>query len=120
MGSLVYAYGGYLHTVPRLISLAFVPLPLEAYGTYAVLAAGALTGLLGGFVYAAAAEISGSPRLALIPVLAMALAPALAVESLGNLANLHWFLVFAAFWALLVQPGPRLRSHRPPSRWRRA
>ena len=107
LGSLVYVYGSYLHVVPRVLALAGGVLPLEHFARFAVLAAAAVTGLLGAFVHAAAADVTGSRRLALIPALALALVPALSTESLGNLANLHWYLVHAAFWALLA--GPRLR-----------
>jgi hypothetical protein len=54
--------------------------------------------------------VIGSPTWALLPALGMALAPALGEESLGSLANLQWYFVFAAFWALLVPPTDSRRA----------
>jgi hypothetical protein len=110
--SLWYAYSGYLHVVPRLLAFVGDALPLGDYAAFAVLASALVAGLLASYVYLVACRVIGSAIWALLPALGMALAPALSEESLGSLANLQWFFVFAAFWALLVPvtDSPRRRG----------
>ncbi len=102
--SLWYVYSGYLHTVPRLLAFAGNALPLRDYAAFTVIASAIVAGLLASYVYSVARRVIGSPAWALVPALGMALVADLRVESLGNLANLQWFLIFAAFWAVLVPP----------------
>jgi hypothetical protein len=110
--SLWYVYSGYLHVVPRLLAFVGEALPLGDYAAYAVLVSAVVAGLLASYVYLVASRVIGSPIWALLPALGMALAPALSEENLGSLANLQWYFVFAAFWALLVPPtdSPRRRG----------
>jgi hypothetical protein len=104
LASLSYVYAGSLLTVPRVLAIAGEALPIRDYATYTVLVSALVVGALAAFVYLTAAKVLGSAAWAAVPALGMALTPALAVESLGNLANLEWFLIFAAFWAMLVPP----------------
>lgn len=96
-------YAGYAHLVPRLLAelASHLPLGLAAWvlsgGSALVLAS------LAAFVYRVSACIEHWPlRLALAS--SLVLLPAAIVEALANAANLHWFLIFAAFWALLWVP----------------
>ncbi len=52
-------------------------------------------------MYTSAARVLDSRPAATIAALAIALAPPLRGESLANLANLHWYLLYGAFWAML-------------------
>ena len=63
-----------------------------------------IVGLLATFVYAAVARVTGSRNWALLPALGMALVPAAGSEALANMANLQWWLIPAAFAALLLGP----------------
>ena len=108
--SLWYVYSGYLHTTPRLLAFIGKALPLHDYAAYTVVVSAVVTGLLASYVYVVARRIIGSEAWALLPALGMALTPGLRLESLGNMANLQWLLIFAAFWALLVPPTSSPRS----------
>lgn len=109
VASLWYQSAWYLHVVPRLLAIAGAQLPLHAYATYVVVSSALTVGALAAFVYVVAARVTRSPYWALLPPAGMALAPLLAVESLGTYANLDWWLIQAAFWAVLVSPAARLR-----------
>ena len=104
VGSLFYRYAGYLQVPSRVIALVGEALPLRDYATYTVVASALVVGSLAAFVYVTAAKVLHSNVAAAVAALGMVLAPALATASLGTLANLQWFLIFAAFWAMLVPP----------------
>lgn len=101
-------YAGYLHVLPRIITAmvwGVVPITLlpqaMAAGSVAVTAGVAvLVYYLSGHV-----GVRKPGRIALY-VLTF-LAPALAVEVLGNVANLHWFFLWLAPWLFLARPRSR-------------
>jgi hypothetical protein len=99
--NLINPYGGYLHVVPRVVAelAAFLPLAHAALvfsAAWACVVASAAA-----FVYFASADVFRSPstRLALSGL--VALLPAAGSELLGNVTNLHFYLVFTCFWALI-------------------
>jgi hypothetical protein len=96
--------GKYLHAAPRMIAWLVAGRPLsEAAWLFATLSALAVAGLsLFVFVVSKPLLPDVGPR-AFLAAMMVLLAPA-NVESLNNAANLHYFLGFAAFWALLSQP----------------
>lgn len=103
--ALLEPYAGYQHLVPRVVSgLAQWLLPLERYGlavqvasVLAVAAISAATVLLARDVIASrVARVT----LALVPVVV----PLAGLEVLGNLANLHTYCLWLAFWLLLWRP----------------
>ncbi|QFZ19267.1 hypothetical protein [Saccharothrix syringae] len=106
--NLVAPYGGYLHVLPRLAAELVSVLPLEwAAVAFTVLAAvpRALVALLvftasGGYLRPLPVRFAHA---ALVVVL-----PAGNSEPLDNVANLHWFLLYGVFWALLWRSGPRV------------
>jgi hypothetical protein len=105
LASMYHLYAGYLQTVSRALALAGQALlPLHDYSTYVVLVSALVVGALAAFVYVTAASVLGSAAWAALPALGMALTPALAVSSLGTLTDMQWYLIFAAFWAMLVPP----------------
>ncbi len=103
-GSLTYSYAGYLHGVPRVIALLGTELPLADVATYTVLASAAVCGLLAAVVSSAARTVTGSVPWACVAGLATVSVPALRFETLGSLANLQWFLLYAALWLCLTAP----------------
>ncbi len=105
VASLFYVYAGSLYTVPRVLVIAGEALPIGDYATYTVVVSALVVGALAAFVYLAAARILRSSGWAAVAALGMALAPALAFESLGSIANLGWYFIYAAMWAMLVPPG---------------
>jgi hypothetical protein len=94
-------YAGYLHAVPRILAelAAALPLPLAD----AVLSGGAalVVAALALLVYRASAGQVRSPVIRAALAGAMVLVPVGQAEVLDNVANLHWFFMFAAFWVLL-------------------
>jgi hypothetical protein len=99
--TLFEPHGGYLHLAPRLVGELAASLPLElAAPTFNVLSA-LVVSLLAAFVYLASASKleARSSRLALSTL--VALLPAAGSELLGNAANLHFYLIFACFWAFI-------------------
>jgi hypothetical protein len=99
--TLFEPHGGYLHVVPRLVAGVAAIVPLEfAAVAFDVLSA-LVVSLLAAFVYLASADTlaARSSRLALSTL--VALLPAAGSELLSNAANLHFYLIFACFWAFM-------------------
>jgi hypothetical protein len=65
------------------------------------LASAVVVGYLAWYVFGAAQRVTSSLVWAVVAGLALVLAPAYRVEALGNLANLQWFLLPAAAWAVV-------------------
>lgn len=102
--SLTATYNGYLHVTPRLIALVASRFPLDWMpllfsGATALLAA--LVALYAYVVGRSIYQTRWAP--AALAVLFVTL-PAAAFEANADLANLHWFLLFGAFWALMDRP----------------
>ncbi len=96
-------YAGYLNVVPRVASEAIAVLSVDhVAGAYSVFAA-VLVALLALYVFFTSRVLLDSwPSRALLAG-AMCLPP-LASETIANVSNLHWYLMFAAFWAIIGNP----------------
>ncbi|WP_155845065.1 hypothetical protein [Arthrobacter sp. 135MFCol5.1] len=97
-------YQGYLHVVPRFAAAFVVRLfPVDAYAVAISLLSSLITGLVALMVFHCASAISTRlvPRLAWASITIM-VAPA-ALETQGNFANLHWYLLWLAPWLLIKQ-----------------
>jgi hypothetical protein len=93
-------YGGYLHVLPRLVAELVVLLPVEwAAAGFAVCAA---------VVRALVALIAFAASKAYLRSAPMRFALAANSETLNNVTNLHWFLLYGTFWALLWRNAPRV------------
>ncbi|MFT7836151.1 hypothetical protein Q5530_08350 [Saccharothrix sp. BKS2] len=106
--NLVSPYGGYLHTIPRLAAELVSVLPLEWAATgFAVLAAvpRALVALV---VFAASAGHLRSLPVRFAHAALVVVLPVGNSEPLDNVTNLHWFLLYGVFWALLWRREPRV------------
>jgi hypothetical protein len=102
-GTIFEQNGGYVHVVERVIAGLVAPLPIkDAAAGVAVGAAAAVT-LITGFVYAASSEILPSRAARLGVAASVLLLPVPGSELLANLTNLHFYLLFACFWALIWQ-----------------
>ena len=93
-------YSGYLHGYPRLVAEVATWLPLGWAGLVFSVAAAAVIGLAAWAVWALAAGHLPSPWLRGGLSAAVVLVPAGGLEPAANVANSHFFLLFAAFWAL--------------------
>jgi hypothetical protein len=97
-------YGGYLVLVPRLIGEVAAWLPVrDAAATTAVLAT-VLVALSGLVVWQASAAHISNPWLRGSLVAALVLCPVAGLESIDSGAYVLWYMLFAAFWALLWRP----------------
>ena len=109
--SLVEPYAGYLHAVPRVLAAGVSALPLDAADTAFAALSALVAAALALFVFRASGAHARS-RWARVACAAPVLASPLAgTEILANAANLHWFLLYAAFWAVVWKA---------PSRWEAA
>lgn len=103
---LLEPYDGYLHLLPRLTVAVLVPLAgVEHYAAAVTVAGCLLLGIVSVLTYYCTAALSSVPWIRLcwasIPLL---VAPG-ALETLGNLANLHWYLLWLLPLLLVREPG---------------
>ena len=94
------AYQGYLHIVPRLISLVAVSLPPSAVAATIGLLAALVAALAAAVVAWSIADLTRSPLAGVIGASGLALVWQAGREVLGNTANLHWVLVAATLVAI--------------------
>jgi len=102
-GTLFAQNGGYCHLVPRLIAGAAAVLPIGDAAVGMAAAAAFVLTLVAGFVFLASAEIMRSRIARLGLACAVLLLPVPGEELLANATNLHFYLLFACFWALVWQ-----------------
>src|SRR5688500_14556023 len=96
-------YRGYVLVLPRALAWVASTLPLEFAALIMSGGSALVVALLAAFVFRATESISHiGLRLALGA--AVILLPVAAVETLNTAANVHWYLMFAAFWALAWYP----------------
>jgi hypothetical protein len=102
-GTFFEQNGGYLHVVPRAIAGIVALLPIREAAAGMAVGSAAAIALIAGFVYAASSEVleARSARLGLAAT--VLLLPVPGHELLANTTNLHFYLLFACFWALLWQ-----------------
>ncbi|WP_436492921.1 hypothetical protein [Actinokineospora sp. HUAS TT18] len=108
--NLAEPYGGYLHVIPRLGAELVSLLPLDwAPIGFAVLAALVRAGIALLTFAASAHHLRSLPvRIGLAAM--VVLLPVGNSEPLGNLSNLHWFLLYGAFWAILWRTTTRAQT----------
>jgi hypothetical protein len=105
--TIVTAYQGYYHLVPRLLADIAVLFPPEQAAAVLAVEAAAVTSLLAVFVFVAARTHLPHPALRLLvsaPVVVMPLAQG---EVPNVVCNLHFPLLYATIWALLWVPSSR-------------
>jgi hypothetical protein len=92
---------GYLHTAARAITELASWGPLEHAPLVMALLTSLTVALLAFYVFEASAAWIASPLLRALLALAMVLAPVTARDIAGTVANLHWYLIYASFWAIV-------------------
>ena len=105
--TILEPYNSYLHVVPRLVALVVAELPLEVAAIGLSVGATAVVAALGIYVFYASGAIFGSLWARVLVAVMIVLLPAGGYETNANIANLHWYLVYAAFWVLLANPRTR-------------
>lgn len=108
LSNLTDPYGGYLHTFPRLVAELVALLPLEWTAAAFAIAAAALRAVVALISFAASAAYLRSTPLRFALAALVVVLPAGNSEPLNNMANLHWFLLYGVFWALLWRNAPRV------------
>lgn len=104
--ALAEPYAGYLHVPVRLLAELVVLFPAGQWAIVLAVGSAAVTAALSLFVFAASASVLES-------VWARGLAAALPImvgvgwEAAGAICNLHWFGLYAAFWAVMTRPESR-------------
>jgi hypothetical protein len=107
-GTVPFPYDGYLHLVPRVIAeIVTLWVPVERYAVALSAAACLVAAGLCAVVFVVSRDVVRSlPLRLLVGVLPM-LVPSVAREVLGNIANLHWFFLWATPWLLLARARTR-------------
>ncbi|MBO0925304.1 hypothetical protein J1G44_12535 [Cellulomonas sp. zg-ZUI199] len=102
-------YAGYLHALPRAVAdLLVAVVPPQSWAVAVTVACCVITGLVAALVHRCAADLVEG-RWTRISLAALTVAvPVLPLEVLGNLANLHWLMLWATPWILLARPRGRV------------
>lgn len=102
--SFLEPYAGYMHAVPRLAAMGVAALPLETADTGFAVVSAVCTAAAAAFVFRASASHLGSTWVRLAVSAPVVLAPLGGSEILANVANVHWYLLYVAFWAVVWRP----------------
>ncbi|MCP2168217.1 hypothetical protein [Goodfellowiella coeruleoviolacea] len=105
--TLITPYGGYSHSVPRLAAglVALLPLPWAAAAL--AISAAALRAGIALLVFTASRGVLRSTPIRVALAALVIVIPAGNWETINNLTNLHWFVLYGAFWVLLWRPAHR-------------
>jgi hypothetical protein len=107
-GAWVAPYSGYLNTVPRILASLVVAVTRLEWAPLGITIVAALcTGALATAVFLFARERIASRWIQLLLWLQVAILPVAGGEVADSIANLHWYLIYVAFWAALVRPTAR-------------
>lgn len=98
-------YAGYLHTVPRLISgISYLAAPLESYAVLVSFLSCAVVAGISVAVFRLSAALVENRALRLMLAMIPVFVPVGPLEVLGNIANLHWYLLWLVPWLLIHRP----------------
>jgi hypothetical protein len=105
--SLRTSFMGYLHTAPRLITEVATWMPLEDAPLVISLLTSLLVAVLALYVFKASSAWIASPLLRVVLALSLVFVPVTARDIAGTVNNLHWYLLYASFWAVISKRGDR-------------
>jgi hypothetical protein len=101
LSTVVEPYGGYVHVIPRLIAAVAGAVPLEHAALVFSVGWAVAVSLSALFIYFASAEVFRSTWTRFGLAVLAAFLPAAGSELLGNATNLHFYLTYTCFWALI-------------------
>jgi hypothetical protein len=103
LGSIARPYAGYINFVPRVASEMIALLPVDKVAAAYSVAATVLVAFLALYTFFASRVLldSWAGRALLAGAV---IVPPVAGQTIANVSNLHWYLMFAAFWALISNP----------------
>ena len=107
LAAVATPYAGYLQVVPRSIAAFTSVFPASDAAWVLAASAAAARVAVSLFVFRASSGHLRSTSVRAMLAAAVVLLPVGGYEVLDNIANLHWFLTFAAFWAVLWRPQRR-------------
>ncbi len=102
--ALATPYAGYLQVVPRSLAALTTAFPVRDAAWVLAASAAAARASISLFVFRASSGHLRSTWVRAMLASAVVLLPVGGLEVLDNIANLHWFFTFAAFWAVLWRP----------------
>jgi hypothetical protein len=102
--ALVHSYGGYYHTVPRLLAGLATLAPVRAAPAILSVSAALCVGAVAVLVYFASAGHLRSPLSRVLVAAVAVVVPVGQDEVLNSIANLHWYGLYALFWMLVWVP----------------
>lgn len=105
--SLRTSFMGYLHTAPRLIAELATWTPLEDAPLVISLLTCLVVALLAVYVFRASSAWVASPLLRVVLALSVVFVPVTARDIAGTVNNLHWYMLYASFWAVISARGSR-------------
>jgi hypothetical protein len=95
------SYAGYLIVLPRILAAPLAVLPRAWGAAYLAVTGAVVIALLGWFVAMAARGLVRRPALCWLLGVALVFAPAMGRETINEISELQFPLVFAAFWAII-------------------
>jgi hypothetical protein len=108
--ALATPYAGYLQVVPRSLATFTTAFPVRDAAWVLAASAAAARVAVSLFVFRASSGHLRSTWVRAMLAAAVVVLPVGGLEVLDNIANLHWFFTFAAFWAVLWRPSRRWES----------
>jgi hypothetical protein len=100
--TLLHPHASYVQLAPRLVAAAAAALPLEHAAAVMAFGSALVVSLLSVYVYFASSVVFRTQWARVVLATLVVLAPATTYETTTTAANLHWYLMFACFWALLA------------------
>lgn len=97
-------YAGYLHLVPRILAEGIAILPPASWAAVLAIVSALVSAGVALFVVAATRGHIPDLRLRALFGGLVLLLPIAGLEVINSIANLHWYLNLAAFWALFWNP----------------
>ena len=107
VAGLASPYAGYLQVLPRCVADFATALPVRDAAWVLAASAAAVRVAVSLFVFHASSGHLRATSVRVMLASSVVLLPVGGLEVLDNIANLHWFLTFAAFWAVLWRPARR-------------
>jgi hypothetical protein len=102
--ALTTTWNGYLQTSSRLVAEPVALLPVDWFAPAMTICGAAIVAGSAFVVWRASAGHIRSPELRAGLAAMLVLLPVVGVETLNNVTNSIWFLLFASFWVLLWRP----------------
>lgn len=97
-------HAGYLQVICRLLAQPAAYLPLSWAAWWFAVAAAVVVVLISLLVWFASRDVLRSRWARVLLTVFVPVLPQAGFETNANVANLHWYLAYAAFWVLLAAP----------------